>query len=279
MKNPARKIIMLAALSTAAFTGASHAQDVGITAAVRNNVQVTTPVNPVLHPAKVRERIALGNDVVTGKNSMTQLLLLDQTSFTVGADARVKIDRFVYDPNRNASSVGASVAKGAFRFMSGRSLRNGSTRSSIKTPVASIGIRGTIIEGVVGEEAIDIARREPGIDRDFVADPETATLIVLRGPGRNAEGVQHGAIDVSVGDLAIPMEDAGLALFIPGPGQAPIGPFMLSQRGTESLRDLLAPRPIPGPDRNFTRDPTTDQIFECDGDRQGSLTNCLSSFQ
>lgn len=279
MKSLTRKLALLAALSASLAPGISFGQDVGITAAVRNNVRVTTPVNPVLHPAKVRERIALGNDVVTGKNSMTQLLLLDQTSFTVGADARVKIDRFVYDPNRNASSVGASVAKGAFRFMSGRSLHNSSTRSSIKTPVASIGIRGTIIEGVVGQEAIDIARREPGIDRDFVADPETATLIVLRGPGKNAQGVQRGAIDVTVGEMVIPMEEAGLALFIPGPGQDPIGPFMLSQRGTVSLRDLLAPRPIPGPDRNFERDPTTDHIFECEAGRQGSLAGCLSSFQ
>jgi len=279
MKTLTQKIIVLSALSALALPGVSFGQDVGITAAVRNDVRVTTPVNPVLHPAKVRERIALGNDIVTGKNSMTQLLLLDQTSFTVGANARVKIDRFVYNPNTNASSVGASVAKGAFRFMSGRSLRNGSTRSSIETPVASIGIRGTIIEGVVGEEAIDIARREPGIDRDFVADPETATLIVLRGPGRNAQGVQPGAIDVSVGEIVIPMEDAGLALFIPAPGQEPIGPFMLSQRGTASLRDLLAPRPIPGPDRNFERDPTTDQIFECEGGRQGSPGGCFSSLQ
>src|SRR3546814_20762091 len=94
---------------------------------------------------------------------MTQLLLLDKTSFTVGSNARVKIDRFVYDPARNASSVSASVAKGAFRFMSGKSLKNGRTRSSIQTPVASIGIRGTIVEGVVGREAIASAQRDPGI--------------------------------------------------------------------------------------------------------------------
>ncbi|TNE34623.1 MAG: hypothetical protein EP350_01585 [Alphaproteobacteria bacterium] len=259
-----RKVALAAALSTALMPMSSIGKDIGITAVVRNNVQVTTTVNPALHKAIVRERIAIGNDIVTGANSMTQLLLLDKTSFTVGSSARVKIDRFVYDPDRDSSSIGASVAKGAFRFMSGRSLKRGETKSSINTPVASIGIRGTIIEGVVGREAIDIARREAGVGQSFNADPEKATLIILRGPGRNAQGVQQGAIDVTVGDMVIPIEEAGMALFIPGPGQAPIGPFRISPRGTLELRDLLGVRPLPGRDRQFERDPSTEQTFECD---------------
>lgn len=259
-----RKLALVAALTTALLPISSIGKDIGITAVVRNNVQVTTAVNPALHKAKVRERIAIGNDIVTGANSMTQLLLLDKTSFTVGSSARIKIDRFVYNPDRDSSSIGASVAKGAFRFMSGRSLKRGETRSSINTPVASIGIRGTIIEGVVGQEAIDIVRQEPGLGQSFNADPEKATLIILRGPGGNARGVDKGAIDVTVGDLVIPIEEAGMALFIPGPGQAPIGPFRISPRGTLSLRDLLGVRPLPGRDRQIERDPTTDQTFECD---------------
>lgn len=270
-----RKIVIAIALSAAIVPAATLGQDVGITAVVRNDVRVTSPANPVLHKAKVRERIALGNDIVTGKSSMTQLLLLDKTSFTVGANARVRVDRFVFDPASDASSVSATVAKGAFRFMSGRSLKKGRDGSSIKTPVASIGIRGTIIEGVVGEDAIAIARREGVIDGNTAADPETASLIVLRGPGRNAQGVQRGAIDVTVGDQVIPLEDAGLALFIPGPGKPPVGPFMLSQRGIASLRDLLGVRPIPGRDRTFERDPTTDQQFGCDGGGQSQGRGCV----
>ncbi len=275
MKSFTRKIALAAALSAVVVPAIAISQDVGITAVVRNDVRVTSPANPVLHRAKVRERIAIGNDIVTGKSSMTQLLLLDKTSFTVGANARVRIDRFVFDPASDASSVSASVAKGAFRFMSGRALKKGREGSSIKTPVASIGIRGTIVEGVVGEDAIDIARREGVIDRNTTVDPETASLIVLRGPGRNAQGVQRGAIDVTVGDQVIPLEDAGLALFVPGPGQAPVGPFMLSQRGISSLRDLLGVRPIPGEDRTFERDPTTDQQFACDGGGQSQGRVCL----
>lgn len=240
-------------------------QAVGVTTVVRNNVQITTPAKPAPHQAVPRETLALGNQVVTRAASMVQLLLLDRTSFTVGANARVKIDRFVYDPAKNASSVSASVATGAFRFMSSPSLHRGSEPSRINTPVASIGIRGTIVEGVVGAEAIRIANQEAGVPKPFKADPDTATLIVLRGPGRNAKGVAPGAIDIYVGDSVIPVEDAGLAVFIPGPGQAPIGPFMLSSRGIMWLRDLLGPRPLPAGGNDWQPDPTTDHEFECSG--------------
>jgi FecR protein len=252
----------LAALIVAAPLAA---EAVGVTAVVRNNVQVTTAARPVLHKAAVRETISTGNDIVTGGQSMTQLLLLDKTSFTVGANARVKIDRFVFDARANQSAVSATVAKGAFRFMSGTGINKGKERSSLRTPVATIGIRGTIVEGVVGADAIRIARAAGGVPRAVVADPETATLIVLRGPGRNAQGAARGAIDIEAGGVTIPVEDAGMAVFIPGAGQQPIGPFPLSGKGTAMLRDMLGPRPLPGGAPGWQPDPTTDREFECSG--------------
>jgi FecR protein len=241
------------------------ADAVGVTAVVRNNVQVTTTASPVLHKAAVRETISIGNDIVTGGQSMTQLLLLDKTTFTVGANSRVKIDRFVYDPRARQSAVSATVAKGAFRFMSGTAINKGKERSVINTPIATIGIRGTIVEGVVGAEAIRIARKEAGIPGSLAADPETATLIVLRGPGRNAQGATPGAIDITVGGITIAVEEAGMAVFIPGPAQQPVGPFQLSGQGISFLRAQLGPRPLPGGTPGWQPDPTTDREFECSG--------------
>ena len=243
--------------------GAAMAQTVGIASVVRNDVRLTTAAKPVLHPAVVRERVSLGNDIVTGTASMTQLLLLDQTSFSVGAKARVRIDRFVYDPSQRASSVAATVAKGAFRFMSSPSLHARPGQSVIRTPVASIGIRGTIVEGVVGTDAIGIARREAAITGAFNADEETATLIVLRGPGRNAQGqTVQGAIDVTANGVTIPLEEGGLAVFIPGPNQPPIGPFRISSAGLGRLHLLLRLPPLRRDKNQRVPDPATDRQFE-----------------
>lgn len=270
---------LLMLLAFAAVPQVALAQVVGVTAAVRNDVRLTTPADPRLHQARLRERVAIGNDVVTGKASMAQLLLLDKTSFSVGANARVRIDRFVYDPVRKASSVTGSVAKGAFRFMSGRALHGGGEPSSIRTPVATIGVRGTIFEGAVGADAVAIARREGVIPANATLDAEGATLVVLRGPGRNAEGGQvQGAIDVTANGVTVAVEEAGLAVFVAGPGQDPTSPFRLSNRGLRALHLLLRAMPVPQDDEWWTSDLTTDRQFECtDNDDSGSASFC--SFQ
>ena len=91
--------------------------------------------------AALRERVALADQVQTGQRSQLQVLLLDRAVFTVGANARLTIDRYVYDP-ATGRAFSATVAKGAFRFMSGR--RGDGSNSSIRTPVATIGIRGGV---------------------------------------------------------------------------------------------------------------------------------------
>jgi len=262
MKMPILPVVLGSILATTMPGSVVAAQEVGITAALRNNVRITTNARQALHPAVLREKVSLGNDVLTGSASMAQLLLLDKTSFTVGANARVRIDRFVYDPSKSASSVGASVAKGAFRFMSGKSLHARPGESSIRTPAATIGIRGTIVEGAVGPDAIRIAREEAGIPSGFAADEQSATLIVLRGPGRNAKAATPGAIDVTVGNTVISIEEPGIALFVPGSGEPPIGPFYLSDKGARMLRLLLGAQPLPREDSPWIPDPVTNKTFE-----------------
>jgi hypothetical protein len=267
---------VLAAIAAALVSQPASAQVVGVTAAVKNEVRITTIANPELHAARIKERVAIGNDVVTGKASMAQLLLLDRTSFSVGSSARVRIDRFVYDPSKSASSMTGSVAKGAFRFMSGGSLRRGSEKSSIRTPVATIGIRGTIFEGVVGEEAVVIARREGLIGPNDAVDTEGATLVVLRGPGSAAEGgMQTGAIDVTANGVTVPVESPGDAVFVARSDENPTVPFRLSDRALDVIHKLLRAQPAPEQEEWWSSDLVTDRQFECaDTDRGGATFWC-----
>lgn len=220
--------------------GAPPPQFVGINAAVLNSVRIRHQGAPMPFPAQLRQRVALADEVQTGVRSQLQILLLDKSVFTVGANARLTIDRFVYDPNRGSGSFAASVAKGAFRFMSGRPHTSGG--SSVRTPTASIGIRGTVFEGVVGEDAVRIAQGEPGVGRDAGGDPGTASLIVLRGPGRATQGkTAPGAIDVTAGGRTVTLDRPMLASYVPYPGAAPIGPFVISRAGLQRLQALIFP--------------------------------------
>ena len=215
-----RKIVtglVALSLATAAFAQGSP-QVIGVTSAVvreakLSNARIATP-----RAITLRERIALADLIQTGKQSQVQLMLLDRSVFSIGANARLRIDRFVYDPAAGRS-MGASVAKGAFRFMSGRPARQNA--SSVSTPVATIGIRGTVFDGAVGKTAIDVAKGE--VVRAMVrdADPETATLVVLRGPGAGAQGLATpGAISVTAGGATVDLNTPMLAALRAARGRA-----------------------------------------------------------
>jgi FecR protein len=211
---------------------------IGTNAAIRNSVQTKATAEPQLHPAVIRAPVHIGDVVVSGDKSALQILLVDQSVFTVGANARMTIDKFVYDPGRGASDIAASVAKGAFRFMSGPTLA-GQGHNAISSPVATIGVRGTIVEGAVGPDALSILEGQPGVSTAG-GNPDSATLIVLRGPGHTNNGFDKpGAIDVTAGGTTVSVEHAGQAVFIAGPGQPPIGPFFLTDANFERLSALL----------------------------------------
>ncbi|HYJ81407.1 MAG TPA: FecR family protein [Allosphingosinicella sp.] len=236
-----------AAAAAALAASPLGAQAVGVNAAVRNKVAIVGAGTKKARPAVVRERVNLNDEVRTAAASQLQILLLDRTTFTVGANARVAVDRFVYDPARNSRSTAVSVTRGAFRFMSGRGLRSPSGPASVRTPVATIGVRGTIFEGVVGEDAIRIASREAAVGGKVKAKKDEATLIVLRGPGPRATGdVRRGAVDVTVGAATIALDRPGLALYAPRVGAPPIGPFPISMEGLQALQSLLRTTAEPG---------------------------------
>lgn len=236
-----RLIFALIPAALAVTVPATAADTVGINAAIRNQVMTKPPAAAALRPAVLKARVALGEEVVTRSNSMLQILLLDRSNFTVGANAQVTIDRFVFDPNRSASAVGASVARGAFRFVSGKSVRRLPGQTKVRTPAASIGVRGTVFEGVVGPDAVRIALGEAGAG-GVRGDPASATLVVLRGPAATATE-PGGAIDVESNGVVIAVDRPGMAVFVPGAGEKAIGPFALSDQGLLALHDLLRTTP------------------------------------
>ena len=61
---------------------------VGVNAAVHNNVQLRR-AGQAARPAVLRERVVLNDEISTGAASQLQILLLDRSTFTVGANARI----------------------------------------------------------------------------------------------------------------------------------------------------------------------------------------------
>ena len=79
------------------------------------------------------------DDIETGVSGAAGLRFHDNSDLKVGPKSRVKLDKFIYDPNRSAGSVAIEAAKGSFRFSTG-SQTKGSYQ--VKTPYGTLGIRG-----------------------------------------------------------------------------------------------------------------------------------------
>ncbi|WP_269583252.1 FecR domain-containing protein [Roseibium sp. Sym1] len=120
----------------------AQAAEVGVAAAV-NSDAFGTP------PGGARETKVLGDNVIynerieTSGSGLVQVLLVDGSTFTVGANSDLVIDEFVYDPNAGTGKLVSTFGKGVARFVGGKlSKKRGGV--TVRTPVGTIGIRGGI---------------------------------------------------------------------------------------------------------------------------------------
>jgi hypothetical protein len=75
----------------------------------------------------------------------------DKTRVQVNENSRLVIDDFVYDPKTNAGKLGAKIALGTVRYASGQIAKNQPQNVALKTPTATISVRGTDFTATVEE--------------------------------------------------------------------------------------------------------------------------------
>jgi hypothetical protein len=236
----ARHFALMAVVFCYLGGGAAFAQSkvqAGVSAAVRGQIQIASLDAAVGNLAKSGDGIYLGDKITSGENSGMQVLLMDETVFTIGAQSAIAIDEFVYDPETEGGKVAPQVVKGAFRFVTGRIANRRPTAMSVKLPVGSIGVRGTIAAGRVDGNS---------------------SLVVLLGPGTNTDTDERiGRILVSNAGETVEISRAGFATTIDGPNAVPIEPFQLPLADlkalTQSLDQNAAPRQDGGNSESGTR--------------------------
>lgn len=143
-KTGSAAIVLASALALPGGTPAQAAQAIGGAVAIQRQVSGTV---------EGRSRaLATGDDVHqnevirTGAASGADLGFLDKTRLAVGASATVNLDRFVYDPDRGPRTVLVTATKGVARFVTGI---GPSGAYQVRTPHATIGIRGTVFDVMV----------------------------------------------------------------------------------------------------------------------------------
>lgn len=207
--------MILAPLGPIGATAQSAADQAGVAAAVRGDVTLVAALAPqtgrvVGQALDSGDRIFLGDNIETGPDSGMQIMLLDETIFTIGPSSGMVIDEFVYDPATSTGQVTASIVKGAFRFVSGRVAKETPQNMSVRTPLGTIGIRGTSAAG----------RVDPPDDNG-----NASASIVLLGPGpANNADERVGRITVTNGGTSVEITRSGFGTVIGGIDQPPSPP-------------------------------------------------------
>ncbi|MBM3483394.1 MAG: hypothetical protein FJX66_08810 [Alphaproteobacteria bacterium] len=96
-----------------------------------------------------------GDLIETGSNGKLSILFIDSSTFALGSDGSMVLDELVYDPKSNEGHSLANISKGVFVYVSGEIADNNPDKVAIKTPVMTIGIRGTKIAGVAAPEGTE----------------------------------------------------------------------------------------------------------------------------
>jgi hypothetical protein len=117
--------------------------------AIGSAVTVVNYVTASLENAGDERQLASGDDVrrqeliEVDQDSRSEIELNDRTKLALGPGARILLDKFVYDPDLSGGAIVVNLLNGTFRFITGIAAKPAYV---IRTPAASITVRGTIFD-------------------------------------------------------------------------------------------------------------------------------------
>ncbi len=164
-------LLLAVVLGPVENAGAAQAeQEVGVAAAATTQAVGIPPVSAerVLNPGV---KILLDEQVRTDASGRLQILFLDGTALTLGADSDLVIDQYFFDPDSGQGGMSVSLTTGLFRVIGGKISKNQEIK--FNTPTSKITIRGGMT------------------DLDVRSDQDIAHFIYGQAMSVTANGVQQ----------------------------------------------------------------------------------------
>jgi hypothetical protein len=129
-------------------------------------------------------RVYVGDEIRTGPGARLQIRFDDQSQLTLGENAHITIDQFVYTPSGD-SRQSLAIVRGVFRFATGQIGKLVPRNIDFTTPVAVLAIRGTEFLG--GELTVGMPVGQPHygfqITEGAIEVTSPAGSVVLDEPG------------------------------------------------------------------------------------------------
>jgi len=155
-----------------------------------------------------------GDTITTARRALVVLRFKDQSQFVLDANAEMSVDEFAFEEEEE--SLVTSVAKGAFRFLTGLIAKKKPEKVGVNLSiVATIGIRGTNVAGELVGQSASVVLLDP-------EDPDAPNAVEVFN--------EHGRVT---------LEEPGFGTTVPDANSPPTPPRRMRLRTIENLMRTL----------------------------------------
>ena len=118
-------------------------------------------------------------DLIQTLKGRANIKFVDDTKVSVTEYSKLLIDEFVYNPEKKTGKLSLKAALGTIRYSSGKIAKNSRQNVKIKSPTASVSVRGTDFTMNVQEDGASSFLLLPSVDADgnsYIGSIDVSTL-------------------------------------------------------------------------------------------------------
>jgi len=168
------------------------------------------------------------NDAITTSRAKLELTFDDDTKVRITKQSKLIIDDFVYDANSGTGKLAMNVAMGTVRYASGAIARNSRENVRLRTPTATIAVRGT--------------------DFTMTVDEIGRSLVILLPTCPTPTTCFTGIIEVSTDVGMVILNQAFQATVVASANSNPTKPKIIDilERNIDNMLIISPPKELPG---------------------------------
>ena len=158
------------------------AQVAGVVVQLSGPMSARSPAGAV-KALQVKSEVESGDTLVTSAGAYAVVRFIDNSELALKPGTTVKIDQYSFDEAKpDADRAAYTLVKGGLRSITGLLGKRNKERFAMKTPSATIGIRGTtfFLEYLTGKGDVDAS---PGLEPGLHVHVSTGGISIVNGAG------------------------------------------------------------------------------------------------
>lgn len=168
-------IVLSILLSPAMASAADAAPSAGqVSKMTGNNVAEARQPDGTARKLNVGDDVYSGEHVWTDKRTTVDIKFADKSRFSLGPNTEFVIEKFKYNKGAKEDAFHSRIVKGIFRFVSGLIAHARGRDMQVRTRVATIGIRGTHVQGEVTDREEKDGKTVDASAKIVLLEPEEA---------------------------------------------------------------------------------------------------------